>query len=180
MDENGAHKNHKPHVFPNGVSPIRNGFVTFRSNILSLFEEKCEKWNLEEITYGSYVANYGFRNKFCAADVAYACLAVMEQHLETAGGGGGVDASAEGGGGGGGGDGSVSARRRLANAEKSFYEASDALSRANIAVLEKGIEKGRDLLTLVMKQVHMPSNYTKQPLLFRSPDLPRQISAIFH
>ena len=73
------------------------GFVTFRSNILSLFEEKCEKWNLEEITYGSYVANYGFRNKFCAADVAYACLAVMEQHLETAG----VDASSEGGGGGG-------------------------------------------------------------------------------
>ena len=57
--------------------------LELRSNIVSLFEEKVEKWGLDDITYGSYVANYGFRNKFCAADVAYACMAVMEQHLET-------------------------------------------------------------------------------------------------
>lgn len=111
-----------------------------RSNILSLFEEKSEKWGLDDITYGSYVANYGFRSKFCAADVAYACMAVMEQHLESTGGDGDDD-------------GGVRARRRLANPDKSFYEAADGLSRSNIAVLEKGIDKGRDLLTLVMKQV---------------------------
>ena len=109
---------------------------------MALFEEKSEKWGLEDITYGSYVANYGFRNKFCAADVAYASLAVMEQHLESAGDGDD--------------DGGVRARRRLANPEKSFYEAADGLSRSNIAVLEKGIDKGRDLLTLVMKQVQLP------------------------
>ena len=44
-------------------------------------------------------------------------------------------------------------RRRLANPEQSFYEAADGLSRTNIGVLERGIDRGRDLLTLVMKQV---------------------------
>jgi len=115
--------------------------LELRSNILASFEEKSEKWGLDDITYGSYVAHYGFRNKFCAADVAYACLAVMEQHLETQG----RDADGD--------DQGVSVRRRLANPEQSFYEAADGLSRTNIGVLERGIDRGRDLLTLVMKQV---------------------------
>ena len=47
----------------------------------------------------------------------------------------------------------MDARRRLANPETSFYEACDGLSRGNIGLLEKGIDKGRDLLSLIMKQV---------------------------
>jgi len=114
--------------------------LDLRSQILQLFEEKADKYGLEDITYGSYVANYGYRNKFCAGDAVYASLATMEQHTESC-----PDVGGEGGGGAG--------KRGAASPEKSFYTAVDGLSRSNIAILEKGIEKGRDLLGLVMKQV---------------------------
>jgi cell division control protein 45 len=54
--------------------------LTLRTEVGSLFEEKSEKYGLEDIMYGSFTANFGFRNKFCAADIVYACLALMEQH----------------------------------------------------------------------------------------------------
>ena len=54
-----------------------------RTEVGALFEEKSEKYGLEDITYGSFSANFGFRHKFGAADVVYACLALMEQHLES-------------------------------------------------------------------------------------------------
>ena len=54
-----------------------------RTEVSALFEEKSEKYVLEDITYGSFTANFGFRHKFCAADVVYACLSLMEQHLES-------------------------------------------------------------------------------------------------
>jgi cell division control protein 45 len=54
-----------------------------RTEVAALFEEKSEKYGLEDITYGSFSANFGFRHKFCAADVVYACLSLMEQHQES-------------------------------------------------------------------------------------------------
>ena len=59
--------------------------LDLRNQILPLFEEKADKYALDDITYGSYVASYGYRNKFCAADVVYACMAILEQHLESTG-----------------------------------------------------------------------------------------------
>ena len=54
-----------------------------RTEVATLFEEKSEKYGLEDITYGSFSANFGFRHKFCAADVVYACLSLMEQHQDS-------------------------------------------------------------------------------------------------
>ena len=60
--------------------------LSLRSEVGALFEEKAEKYGLEDITYGSFAANFGFRNKFCAADMVYTCMALMEQHLDRNGG----------------------------------------------------------------------------------------------
>ena len=52
-----------------------------RSEVRSMFEEKAEKYGLEDITYHSFIASFGFRHKFCAADVVFAVLALLEQQL---------------------------------------------------------------------------------------------------
>jgi cell division control protein 45 len=57
--------------------------LALRTDVGALFEEKSAKYGLEDITYGSFTANFGFRHKFCAADVVYACMALMEQHLDS-------------------------------------------------------------------------------------------------
>lgn len=56
--------------------------LSLRTEVVALFEEKSEKYSLEDITYGSFTANFGFRNKYCAADVVYSCLSLMEQHQD--------------------------------------------------------------------------------------------------
>ena len=53
--------------------------LDLRNQILTLFEEKSEKYRLDDITYGSFNATFGFRHKFCAADIVYSTLALMEQ-----------------------------------------------------------------------------------------------------
>lgn len=61
--------------------------LSLRSEVGALFEEKADKYGLEDITYGSFTANFGFRNKFCAADMVYTCMALMEQHIDKNSGG---------------------------------------------------------------------------------------------
>ena len=113
--------------------------LKLRNDIVQVFEEKADKYGLDEVTYGSFVSNYGYRNKYCAADAVYATVAIMEQNWH--------DHVGE--------DGSSSTigRKKVANPESCFYEAGDCLSRTNINMLETGIRKGRDLLALIMKQV---------------------------
>ena len=53
-----------------------------RNQIVQLFEEKSEKYSLEDITYGSFNSSFGFRHKFCAADLVYSTMALMEQHFQ--------------------------------------------------------------------------------------------------
>lgn len=53
--------------------------LELRSDVRTMFEEKAEKYGLEDITYNSFTASFGFRHKFCAADVVYAVLALLEQ-----------------------------------------------------------------------------------------------------
>ena len=49
-----------------------------RNEVQSMFEEKVEKYGLEDITYNSFTAAFGFRHKFCAADIVYAIIALLE------------------------------------------------------------------------------------------------------
>ena len=53
--------------------------LNLRTEVRSMFEEKADKYTLDDITYYSFVASFGFRHKFCAADVVYAVLALLEQ-----------------------------------------------------------------------------------------------------
>ena len=55
--------------------------LDLRNQILPLFEEKSEKYRLDEITYGSFSASFGFRHKFCASDIVYSIMALMEQNF---------------------------------------------------------------------------------------------------
>ena len=55
--------------------------LDLRNQILTLFEEKSEKYRLDDITYGSFNATFGFRHKFCAADIVYSTLSLMEQNF---------------------------------------------------------------------------------------------------
>ena len=57
--------------------------LDMRNQIVQLFEEKSEKYRLDDITYGSFSASFGFRHKFCAADIVYSTLALMEQNFQT-------------------------------------------------------------------------------------------------
>lgn len=49
-----------------------------RNDVRQIFEEKAEKYGLDDITYNSFTASFGFRHKFCAADVVFAVLALLE------------------------------------------------------------------------------------------------------
>ena len=54
--------------------------LELRTNVTEIFKEKVGKYGLEDITYNSFTAAFGFRHKFCAADVAHAVRALLEYH----------------------------------------------------------------------------------------------------
>ena len=66
---------------------VKQTFATMdlgiRTELRSMFEEKTEKYGLEDITYNSFVAAFGFRHKFCAADIVFAVMALLEQLQES-------------------------------------------------------------------------------------------------
>jgi len=129
---------------------VKQKFATMdlgiRTEVCSMFEEKREKYSIDEITYNSFVASFGFRHKFCAADVVFAVLALLEQLQEAAKLGAAasnvsnVETSGE--------------APPNQNATKSnFLEALKSLSRPKIDILEGGIERAKEKLGLVMRQV---------------------------
>ena len=56
--------------------------LDLRNQIVELFEEKSEKYKLDDITYNSFNATFGFRHKFCASDIVYSTLALLEQTFQ--------------------------------------------------------------------------------------------------
>jgi len=130
---------------------VKQKFATMdlgiRTEVLSMFEEKREKYALDDITYNSFVASFGFRHKFCAADVVFAVLALLEQLQEVtklgnaASNGSNIETSGAG------------EAPPNHNATSNFLEALKSLSRPEIDVLESGIERAKDKLSLVMRQV---------------------------
>lgn len=104
--------------------------LTLRNNIVSLFEEKADKYGLDDITFGTFCASTGYRSRFSAPDVFFATLSLME-HCR--GGGDSLSNSAA--------------------AVDAFLEALDSLSRPKVELLERGIGRAKELLGLVFKQV---------------------------
>ncbi|KAK3927335.1 Cell division control protein 45-like protein [Frankliniella fusca] len=97
--------------------------MVLRQEFHSMIEKLAEKYNLDQLVFTSFILQHGFRNKFCASDVVYSMLALLES----------------------------SSRDR--SSKDCFLEAMDALSRSKKSLLEDGIERAKLMLTSIFKMV---------------------------
>lgn len=95
-----------------------------RNNLKGWVETSADKFGLDEMSYGTFHVQYGFKNKLCASDVVYAVNALLEAP-ETEG----------------------------MSKWDHFLEALDALSRSNTEKLQEGIKLGKKQLIAVVEQV---------------------------
>ncbi|XP_032223599.2 cell division control protein 45 homolog isoform X1 [Nematostella vectensis] len=52
--------------------------VQLRNNLKEWVETSAQKFGMEEMSYGSFNVQYGFRNKLCSSDVVHAVNALLE------------------------------------------------------------------------------------------------------
>ena len=57
-----------------------SSWFQFKQNLLKTFTAKSDKYGLSSLTYTSFNCNFGFRHKYCAADVVKCLQAVLEHH----------------------------------------------------------------------------------------------------
>lgn len=97
--------------------------LLMKKDFYQMIEKTAEKYNMSEIIYGSFTLQYGYKNRYAAADYVYSMIALMEQieHDRTA--------------------------------ESCFLDALECLSRNKNTTLESGIEKAKTLLDAVFRQV---------------------------
>ncbi|XP_014206971.1 cell division control protein 45 homolog [Copidosoma floridanum] len=95
--------------------------LSYRNEFKGMLEKLAEKYNLEKVVCASFSIHHGYRFKYCASDIVYAMLAILE---------------------------STSKDRPP---EKCFLEASDCLVRTNKDILDKGIEKAKTMLVSIFK-----------------------------
>ena len=97
--------------------------LAFKQDILPTFTGKRDKYDLEDITYTSFNCNFGFRHKYCAADLVKCLQAVLEHH------------------------------DRLEDTSSAFLLALDTLSRTQADMLESSIRAAKLQLELSVRQV---------------------------
>ncbi|XP_065190174.1 cell division control protein 45 homolog [Sycon ciliatum] len=96
-----------------------------RNNVKTWMEELSPKYRLDDMTYGSFVAQFGYQHKFSAADVVHALTGLLENT-----------------------DGQM-------DYSTNFFKALDALSRTNSDVLRKGIALGLEHQLALSQQVRL-------------------------
>ncbi|XP_011211828.1 cell division control protein 45 homolog [Bactrocera dorsalis] len=97
--------------------------LVLRQEFYKMLEKLAEKYNIPDIVYGSFTLNYGYRNRYSAADYVYGMLAILE---------------------------SV---KKDKTPEDCFLEALDSLSRNHRDIMLQGIENAKLLLSSIFKQV---------------------------
>lgn len=97
--------------------------LILRQEFFSMVEKLAEKYCIPDIVYGSFTLNYGYRNRYAAADYVHAMLAILE---------------------------SV---KKDKTPEDCFLEALDSLSRQHKDILTAGIDSSKILLSSIFKQV---------------------------
>ena len=97
--------------------------LVLRKEFYSMIEKLSEKYEIPDIVFGSFTLKYGYRNKYSASDYVYGMLAILE---------------------------SV---RKDRTPENCFWEALDSLSRNNKTTLDMGIERAKEFLNAIFKQV---------------------------
>lgn len=97
--------------------------LVLRKEFLQMIEKNAEKYGIPDIVFGSFTLQYGYRNRYSASDYVYAMLAILE---------------------------SV---RKDRSPEFCFWEALDALTRTNKPILDAGIDRAKELLNAIFRQV---------------------------
>lgn len=114
--------------------------LMMKKDFYQMIEKTAEKYNMGEIIYGSFTLQYGYKNRYAAADYVYATIALMEQ-IEHA-----------------------------RSVESCFLEALECLSRNKKNMLQSGIEKAKVLLDAIFKQVktslEMQQIFSAGPFLY--------------
>ncbi|XP_023015206.1 cell division cycle protein 45 [Leptinotarsa decemlineata] len=110
--------------------PLIQSRQSFKSMDLQLRKEfhKCvekfsEKYGLQDIVYASFVLQYGYRDKYCASDIVYALLAILESSP------------------------------RDKKPEELFNLALDCLTRTKKTALHGAIEMAKDVTKILFKTV---------------------------
>jgi len=52
--------------------------VHYRENLKQWIDDSSRKFGLDDVTYGSFVAQFGYKNKLCASDIVYCTTALIE------------------------------------------------------------------------------------------------------
>lgn len=52
--------------------------LQLRKEFHTSLEKLADKYNLRDIVYTSFTIQFGYRNKYCASDIVYALLAILE------------------------------------------------------------------------------------------------------
>lgn len=55
--------------------------LQLRQEFTSSLERFSEKYGLSDITFPSFTFSFGYRNKYCASDLVYALLAILENSV---------------------------------------------------------------------------------------------------
>ncbi|XP_054711429.1 LOW QUALITY PROTEIN: cell division control protein 45 homolog [Uloborus diversus] len=97
--------------------------MEYRNNVGKWMEDMSEKYKLDQIVYGSFVSQFGFKGKFSATDIVYAIIALLE---------------------------SVDKEKTPTDA---FLDALDALHRGEVNAIKKGIELAKLRMVAIFKQV---------------------------
>ncbi|XP_076302103.1 cell division control protein 45 homolog [Lasioglossum baleicum] len=95
--------------------------LALRQEFRQMFEKLAGKYKLDTVIGTSFTLQYGYRFKYCASDIVYAMLALMES----------------------------SSKEKLP--QRCFLDVLDCLSRTKKDILENGIEKAKFMLTSIFK-----------------------------
>ncbi|XP_015191536.1 PREDICTED: cell division control protein 45 homolog isoform X2 [Polistes dominula] len=95
--------------------------LTLRHEFRQMVEKLAGKYNVDRIIGTSFTLQYGYRFKYCASDIVYAMLALIES----------------------------TTKDRLP--QRCFLDALDCLSRTKKELLENGIEKAKLMLSNIFK-----------------------------
>lgn len=97
--------------------------LTLRKDFYKMLEGLADKYGMPDIIYGSFTLQYGYRNRFAAADYVYSMIALLE---------------------------SITKEKPP---EQCFLETLDSLNRPSKPLLENGINKSKQMLSVIVKQV---------------------------
>uniref|UniRef100_A0A6P7FIP6 Cell division control protein 45 homolog isoform X2 n=1 Tax=Diabrotica virgifera virgifera TaxID=50390 RepID=A0A6P7FIP6_DIAVI len=97
--------------------------LQLRKEFHESLEKLSEKYGLQDIVYASFVLQYGYRNRYCAADIVFALLAILESSP------------------------------RDKKPEELFNLTLDCLSRTKREILSSAIDRAKDISKTIFKTV---------------------------